>query len=83
MKKLSKVLICRQFFFEFNYLATSDGMRDKTANFIRVGQNSRFWKRDKIADFDRDKTADFKVGQNRRLIIIQTVSLCSDKSYSR
>ena len=29
-------------------------MRDKTADF-RVGQNSRFWKRDKIADFDETK----------------------------
>ena len=29
------------------------GMRDQTADF-RVGQNSRFWKRDKIADFDNE-----------------------------
>ena len=28
-------------------------MRDKTAAF-RMGQNSRFWKRDKIADFDNE-----------------------------
>ena len=28
-------------------------MRDTTADF-RVGQNSRFWKRDKIADFDNE-----------------------------
>ena len=28
-------------------------MRDKIADF-RVGQNSWFWKRDKIADFDNE-----------------------------
>ena len=28
-------------------------MRDKTADF-RVGQNSQFWKRDIIADFDNE-----------------------------
>ena len=41
-------------------------MRDKTADF-KVGQNSQFWKQDKITDFDNetkppilkwDKTAD-------------------------
>ena len=48
------------------HITHAPGMRDKTADF-RVGQNSRFWKRDKIADFDNetkqpilkwDKTAD-------------------------
>ena len=43
-----------------------EGIRNKAADF-KVGQNSRFWKRDKIADFDNetkppilkwDKTAD-------------------------
>ena len=66
-------------------------MRDKTADF-RVGQNSRFEKRDKIADFDIetkppilkcDKTADFKVGENRRFIIIQIASRRKDNSCSR
>ena len=31
----------------------TEGMPEKTTNF-KVGQNSRFWKRDKIADFDNE-----------------------------
>ena len=41
-------------------------MRDKTADF-RVGQNSRFLKRDKIADFDNEtKPPILTMRQNRR-----------------
>ena len=41
-------------------------MRDEIADF-RVGQNGRFWKRDKIADFDNEtKQPIWKTGQNSR-----------------